>query len=321
MRKHHGFAATPVKSVLRRSLAARCPDANSGRRRQHRVMFRQIIVGVDQHQGGRDAVALGTALLAADGEMTLAHVDTSDPYVYRGVSHMYERRERDEALTLLRAAADGTSVEPSLRAISSTSVGRGLCGLAEEAGSDLLVVGSSRRGRAGRALLGDDTHAVLNGAACAVAVAPMGYGNAPAVIREIGVGYDGSPESERALELARRLAAERRARLSAFHAVSVPAYVLGAGPDAIDASIDDVVTEARMRISTLDGVEPHAAYGSPAEELTLFSASVDLLVLGSRGYGPIGRAVHGSVSQRLARSTQCPLLVLPHAARYEPTTG
>jgi nucleotide-binding universal stress UspA family protein len=284
-------------------------------------MFTRIIVGVDEHHGGRDAIALATALLSADGELTLAHVDASDPYVYRGVSALYETRERELALMRLGEAATGMRTEPSLQAISSTSVGRGLHELAEQSGADLLVVGSSRRGLAGRALLGDDTHAALNGASCGVAVAPTGYGSAPAVIREIGVGYDASPESERALELARELAAERGARLSAFQAVSVPAYVLGAGAASIDASIDDVVAEARKRIALLDGVEPHAAYGSPAEELTLFSASVDLLVIGSRGYGPIGRIVHGSVSLRLARSARCPLLVLPRAARHEPITG
>jgi nucleotide-binding universal stress UspA family protein len=283
-------------------------------------MFSRIVIGVDEHSGGRDAIALATALLAAGGELTLVHVDTSDPYVYRGVSALYETREREQALARLQAAAGGMRTAPSLQAIASTSVGRGLHELAEQSGSDLLVVGSSRRGLAGRALLGDDTHAALNGASCAVAIAPTGYGSSEGVIREIGVGYDASPESQRALELARKLAIELGARLSAFQAVSVPAYVLGRGAAPIDASIDDVVAEARERISALAGVEPHAAYGSPAEELTLFSASVDLLVIGSRGYGPIGRIVHGSVSLRLARSSRSPLLVLPRAARYEPIT-
>jgi hypothetical protein len=40
-----------------------------------------------------------------------------------------------------------------------------------------------------------------------------------------------------------------------------------------------------------------------------------LLVVGSRSYGPIGRLVHGSVSQQLARTARCPLLVLTRAAR------
>ena len=70
--------------------------------------------------------------------------------------------------------------------------------------------------------------------------------------------------------------------------------------------------------AALDGVEAHAAYGDPAEELTLYSASLDLLVLGSRSYGPLGRLVHGSTAHQLAGTARCPLLVL---ARNPQTTS
>jgi nucleotide-binding universal stress UspA family protein len=81
--------------------------------------------------------------------------------------------------------------------------------------ADLLVVGSSRRGLLGRVLIGDDTRAALNGAPCAIAIAPAGYSREPTPMSEIGVGYNGSPESEHALELARLLAADIGAKLSA----------------------------------------------------------------------------------------------------------
>lgn len=48
------------------------------------------------------------------------------------------------------------------------------------------------------------------------------------------------------------------------------------------------VQEAVERILALGDVEPHAAYGEPAEELALPGASVDLLIVGSRNYGPPG---------------------------------
>ena len=163
--------------------------------------------------------------------------------------------------------------------------------------------------------LGDETRAALNGAPSAVAVAPAGYAAAPHVMREIGVGYNGSPESEHALRVARDLAAESGARLSAFQAVAVPSYVTR-GRTAVDGTpIKDLVDEARKRIGDLGDVEPHAAYGRPAEELALYSASLDLLVVGSRDYGPVGRLVHGSTTHHLARSARCPLLVLTRAAR------
>jgi nucleotide-binding universal stress UspA family protein len=78
--------------------------------------------------------------------------------------------------------------------------------------------------------------------------------------------------------------------------------------------IDGLVRDARDRIAALDA-EPHTAYGAVGEILASYSASVDLLVLGSRGYGPIGRLVHGSTSNELARTARCPLLILPRATR------
>jgi hypothetical protein len=69
----------------------------------------------------------------------------------------------------------------------------------------------------------------------------------------------------------------------------------------------------------VDGVEARVAYGQPADELAAYSASVDLLIVGSRGYGPIGRLVHGSTSQQLARAARCPLVVLTRVVRQAHT--
>lgn len=33
-------------------------------------------------------------------------------------------------------------------------------------------------------------------------------------------------------------------------------------------------------------------------------------MIASRGYGPVGRLVHGSTTRQLARTARCPLLVL-----------
>ena len=186
-------------------------------------------------------------------------------------------------------------------------------------GADLLVVGSSRRGLMGRVLMGDDARAALNGAPCAIAIAPTGYSGQPVAMREIGVGYDGSPESEHAVAIARRIAAECGAKLSAFEAVSFPTYTFVGGPAPIGDTLEQLVDDARARIAALGGVEPHAVYGRPVEELAVHSASLDLLIVGSRSYGPVGRLIHGSTSLQLAGAARCPLLVLTRAAR-EATT-
>jgi nucleotide-binding universal stress UspA family protein len=278
-------------------------------------MFKNVIVGVDGQEGGRDAIALAKILRAEHSKLTLAYVYSGDAHVWRGSSPPYDAAESERTQELLEKAREEAGVDADLKWEGSSSVGRGLHELAEAVGADLLIIGSSRRGLLGRVLIGDDTRAALNGAPCAVAIAPAGYSMHPVVMREVGLGYNGSPESEHALALARELAAEHGTRLSAFEAVYVPArlYAAPAYPD--HTAIEEMVEAARERIARLDGVEPHAAYGQPGEELALYSASLDLLVVGSRSYGPLGRLVHGSTAQQLARTARCPLLVITRAAR------
>ncbi|MGH2973909.1 MAG: universal stress protein [Solirubrobacterales bacterium] len=51
--------------------------------------------------------------------------------------------------------------------------------------------------------------------------------------------------------------------------------------------------------------------GPPAEVLVEHSQQLDLLVLGSRGYGPVKSVLLGSVSSHVLRNAQCPVLVAP----------
>src|SRR3954469_1815528 len=159
-------------------------------------MFRHIVVGVDGRDGGRDAVALARLLVALGAKLTLAYVVTRDAHAYRGSSGGPEASDEGRAEALLEAVRAQTGVQAHLRSYESSSVGRGLHELCGVIGADLLVMGSSRRGLLGRVLIGDDTSAALNGAPCAIAIAPSDYSQQPGMTREIGVGYDGAPESE-----------------------------------------------------------------------------------------------------------------------------
>jgi nucleotide-binding universal stress UspA family protein len=288
-------------------------------------MFRQVLVGVDEDDlGSRDAIALGKRLAGDDGALTFGHIfhaDTSVPYGFQDPT-LPDRG--DEAHALLERVAARAGVSVHLRWEGAPSVGRGLHELADAIDADLLVVGSSRHGRLGRVELADDTRAALNGAPCAIAIAAAGYADSqPELVGEIGVGYDGAPESTHALAVARTLASELGSKLSAFQAVSLPLFgysgLSRTGPTA--ATAEEMVERARQGIVALGGVEAHAAYGDPAEELTVYSASIDLLVLGSRNYGPLGRLINGSVPDRLARTARCPLLVLPRDARAASTAS
>ena len=282
-------------------------------------MFKNVIVGVDEHEGGRDAIALAQHLVDKGGQLTLTHVHHGYAMSVPSPNPDYRVEEHDRALALLTTAREESGVPAELRPIGAPSVGRGLHELAEALGADLLIVGSTRRGAIGRVLVGDQTRHALVGAPCAVAIAPAGYSEHPALMREIGVGYDGSAQTRHAFDVARTLAAEHGAKLSAFEAVFIPRHLFIRGRSQPDASIDDLLKQARERIAALGEVEPHVAYGHPAEELALYGASLDLLVLGSRGYGPVARLGYGSTSRQLAHTARCPLLVLTRVPQTDET--
>jgi len=88
----------------------------------------------------------------------------------------------------------------------------------------VIVIGSGSPNPVEQIVLGDEAREVLDGAPCAVAVASRGYAARAHGLRTIGVAYDGSAESEKALATARTIAAEHHAALSAFESLHPPAY-------------------------------------------------------------------------------------------------
>jgi nucleotide-binding universal stress UspA family protein len=278
-------------------------------------MFRNVLVGVDGRPNGRDAIALASRLTDPDGKMTLAHVHSGELRPSHAITPGMVAEEHDASERLLEEERAGADVKAELISIVSMSPGRGLHQQAEEQSSDLLVVGSCSHGAFGRAMLGDDTRAALNGAPCAVAIAPLGYAEHPAPIAKVGVAYNGSQESKAALVLAQELAAPTGATVHALDVVSIPTIAFtGITPPALGDSVDRMLQQANASMKELPDVEGHAVYGLAGEELAAFGDQLDILVVGSRGYGPVKRLVLGSTSDYLQRHARCSLLVLPRAA-------
>lgn len=273
-------------------------------------MFYNVLVGLDGRQGGRDAIALAEQLAAPGAAFTLAHV--CRPFSSRGVAAAFplDLAESEKMLERERGLA---ALDARLNVVDPRPVGQGLHELARDRSADLIVVGSTRRGLLGRVLMGDDSHGALDGAPCAIAVAPKEYGMAPHCLRRVGVGYDSSVESERALTAARELAASHAGTIAAFRVVS-PTDVRSYKPLPADwpDAIAELIERHSQRLARLDGIQGVVTYGGPREELARAARELDLLIVGSRGYGHVGRLLHGSVSRYLVGHVTCPLLVLPH---------
>ena len=278
-------------------------------------MFTNVLVGVDGRPGGRDAIALARQLAEPPPRLTLTHVYGGAWLIGRAAA-LILAAGADSSEELLGREAAATAVQADLVSWPSRSVGRGLHELVELKQIDLLVVGSARRGIVETVLTGDHTIASLNGASCAVAIAPTGYAERERRLDKLGVGDDGSEESEQALQAARALAGRHGSAISALSVVSLQSIPNGdANPPANWTGVTaGVIQEERRRLQSLDGVDGDAVYGEPGDELLRFGEHLDLLIVGSRGYGPVGRLFNGSTSTFLARHASCPLLVLPRRA-------
>ena len=284
----------------------------------------EIIVGVDGTERGEDALAFARRLSVVTGaRLALAAVYLYDELLGTAA---YGGRLRDDAVAMLereRASLDGADVATCV--IADPSPARGLQSLAEQDGAALIVIGSSHRGAIGRVLAGTTAERLLHGAPCPVAVVPLGYRKREqSPIRTIGVGYDASDESQRALnaasDAARRLDADLRiVRIFDAGTIGTPAVlaepVRRAAVQEAERSARDALQRAVAGLP--DDVRAEAVFmaGGATRELVSQTDGLDLLLLGSRGYGPRRAVLLGGVSHVVVREAACPVIVLPHGVR------
>jgi nucleotide-binding universal stress UspA family protein len=243
-------------------------------------MYRRILVGYDGHPPARDALVLGRALAAIEGaELILAAaLENLDPLATPPDAFERAQAEAEDRLGASARALLGSARDFRIRIVGGVSAPRALTEIAEDERTDVVVIGSTHRGGLGRVLPGSVGERLLQGAPAAVLVAPRGFAerSEPFEIRSIGVGYDGRTESTHARDVASGLAAE-----------------LGAEVATITVDDDE---------------------GDPGELLAERSRKFDLLVVGSRGYGPVRHALEGNVSGKVMRLAASPVLVVPRSA-------
>lgn len=276
----------------------------------------RLLVGLDARDDGQDAVELARVLSGeGDGSVLLATVLFPGPLPLEYA--VLPESEAHEAKPLFAAATEKLAgVEVETRAFGGGSPAGILTKLAEQTEPDAIVIGSPHRGPIGRVMIGSVANSLLNGAPCDVAVAPKGYAEAkhdPPQL--IAVGYDGTPESKRALNHAETLARRFGAKLQLLTVVMAPvaAPVMSPGVYAGQSPPQPEMVMDEGLSSVDPGLEAEAVRldGDPAVELVRASSGeVDLIVVGSRGYGPISRALLGSVSRPVANKATCPVVVV-----------
>lgn len=281
--------------------------------------FTRVLAGHDGGEHAEDALSLAKLIADRTGaELVLASV------VPNPVGGSFGPALPAEAFTELtekaRAGLEAAAgpVGASMEIEQSSSASHGLQAVAERIGADLIVVGSSPSAEPGHTRAGHKARQLMSGADSAVAVAPDGFRDHPALDR-IGVGIDGSPESRLATETATGLApdgaeltllavaagfADEWGRWGVTYPMAEMAEATREEADALLKEMEQVVPDRlEARKVLLEGTAPI--------KLAEASGDLDLLCLGSRGYGPVRRVLLGSVSSDVVNHATSAVLVVP----------
>ena len=287
-----------------------------------------IVVGYDGRREGRDALAL-----AADLARTLAEslVVVS---VYPSPEPDVGTRAEELRATGERTAAEGVAelpeaVESVSIAVPGRSAAEGIYRLLEAEHPTMVVIGSSHRGPLGQVLAGRVASRLLTASPCPVVVAPRGLAmrDHPA-LREIGVGFDDTPESWNAVQRAAEIGIAAGARLRIIHALQ-PVTAPPMAPEESERLTRELrmqrersLERARVSVSKDLHAETTIVVGDPVRVLEREAGEgLDLLVLGSRGYGPVRRVLLGGVSDSVVRHSPCPVVVVPRSVDFDPGPG
>jgi universal stress protein E len=293
--------------------------------------IRTIVVGVasisdqDPHVGphGADpvlapAVALAAALGAA---LHVVHVFTLPDRLLSAAEGSgwesrlgrvcYARAVEGRLEAQLSGIPGGAASE--CHAVEGSSAAR-LCGVADEVGADLIIVGASRRGRMWRAILGATAARVLRASRLPVLVVHQPFDRP---IRRVVMGVDlTAPDParhERAMDILHALAPEAEVR--AVHVVDVDPMIAPPLPrETLRAAAGILLSRFLAdRRSRPRPVESHVRVGDVAQELSreVDEWEADLLVLGTQGRFGGGLPGLGSTAASATRHAPCNVLMVP----------
>ena len=285
-----------------------------------------IVVGIDGSPVSKVAVDWA-ARTAALREVPLKLVHVLNPPVVMAFPEVpipagYLEWQSEEGRTLLAAAV--TTAEESALLIGKGPIavttemvaGPSVPTLVDESTrAQMVVVGCRGRNALARGLLGSVSIGLVHHAKCPVAII---HDEDPLMphpsMAPVVVGVDGSPVSERAVEIAFEEASFRGVDLVAVHAWSDTGVFEFPGADwsALQSSAEETLSErlAGWQERYPDVLVRRVVVADrPAHQLLEQAQSAQLLVVGSHGRGGFAGMVLGSVSTAVINAARMPVLV------------
>lgn len=289
----------------------------------------RILLATDGSMEAELAADAALGLAGKSGsELHVVHVlvlpmYTSDPANFdAGFRRQLEKRSRTRLSDLV------SRIESSGGTVDDTHLGVGradavILQKAEEVGAGLIVIGSRGIGAMRRTLMGSVSDSVVRHAHCPVLVV---RGEPLAFPTKVLLATDGSEEANLAASTAVEISNSTASELHVVYAEPVPyAYEFAAWeslPPDLPASINEAAQEdastkldeqvQKVREAGGEIAGAHARAGHPDAEIVGLAGKLGagLVVMGSRGLGPLKRALMGSVSDSVVHHSPCPVLVV-----------
>lgn len=142
-------------------------------------------------------------------------------------------------------------------------------------------------------------------------------GRRHSVFAKILVGYDGSPQAEKAVHLAFSMAKAMDSKVLLFAVARPPEPATSVEVEAVLDDAREHYEQAFQKLlqagreSSID-METEVAVGHPAEQIIHKAEMMkaDLVILGRRGTSLFEKWILGSVSERVLRYAHCPVMVI-----------
>ena len=278
-----------------------------------------VVAGADGSDEGKDAVAVAAGLAALTGAgLSLVNVFPTTLFPTAGTDDRATlRKQADESLQRDR---DELAPDAIVHSVADLSVSRPLMHFAQETHVEMVVIGSSSDAPPGRARIGRRGRQLLHDMPFALVLAPRGSRQRKFEVGRVGFGDDGGPEAKVARDVAVGLCRAARATLVIKTVIDTSFPILaGAAPEALpeyeagwEYERSQAQSELEQQAAQLDvPTEISSVLGDPGRELRSLSDDVDLIVVGSRRWGPIARVVTGGVGETLVADAGCPVVIVP----------
>jgi nucleotide-binding universal stress UspA family protein len=280
-----------------------------------------ILVGYCPRSTDRTPVRFAAAAAAFTGAPLIVGSVHAGPDLRHHHTEEELAGDAGEVLDDLRRELEPDHVRVEYRALPGTSPPSALHRAAEDLGAGLLVVGSTDRGRVGQTVVGSTAERLMHGAPCPIAVVPHQWETGTG-LKTLGVAYADTPEGRMALDDGVALARRAGAQLRVLAAVKPHHFGRQAGgmPGAEETTYDQTGLDANTAIrrvldeATADGgavnIDLDVSAQDAADFLIAASERLDLLICGSRGYGPQRAVLLGGVTRRVTAEARCPVILL-----------